>query len=125
MREISELDKMGALAASCRRQTLLYANLRQLAQTILGKLALSRGDVGGVMSLFTDKQKILDDVMSEKNSVAELVQWWQGEKLLLSHKQTAADLNAAVAQLEKAITTFLDSEDQLERYLSHLTGKGQ
>ena len=125
MSDREDLDKIGALSASCRKQAQLYGNLRQIAQSILGKLAISRGDVGGVMNLFADKQKILDTVMEEKASISMLVEWWQSEKRRLAEEDSASELNEAVEKLEKTISSFLESEDQLERYISHLTGRSQ
>ena len=118
-----DLLRIEQLASSCDRQADLYGKLRQLVQTILGKLTLSRGDVSGVMKLFTEKQGLLDAVMLEKDAGANLVTWWQENKSRLGTLPESHRMTTAIDRIEGAIKAFLAAEEQLERYLKHLTGK--
>lgn len=122
MSSADERNRIELLAASCDRQADLYVKLRQLVQSILGKLTMSRGDVSSVMKLFTEKQALLDAVMQEKDSNSELVLWWQQHKATLRATPESDRMSAAIDRIEGAIKSFLSAEEQLERYLKHLTG---
>ena len=122
MTAIDDRHATERLAASCMHQADHYRHLRQLGQSILGKLTLSRGDVGSVMKLFTEKQALLDQLLAEKNQSAELTLWWQSNKQRLAGTPLADIMADAITVLEKSIKDFLGAEEQLERYLSHLKG---
>ena len=110
------------LSASFRRQAEAYRRLRSIVQKILGKLALSRGDVAGAMKLFAEKQAVLDEISVEKKAHLLSCEVWQNSKEQIASMVSVERLNDALDDVEKSIKDFLASEDQLGTYLSRFTG---
>ena len=107
------------LFQSYSRQLEYYQELKVLVQKITGQLAMSRGDLAPVMTLFNTKKKILDDIERERELVKEPAAVWQEHKAKCASHEAAAQLDKVLAETEQAIKLFLESEDQLQTYLEH------
>ncbi len=102
-----------------------YNELTILVQQILGQMALSRGDFSGVMGLFEKKKKLLQVIEEERERAKENIALWQKDKTTIPPSENTARLDAVLADTERAIEGFLETEDQLKKYLEHtLAGDG-
>lgn len=107
------------LITSYTRQIEYFEDLNVLGQKILGKLTLSRGDFTGVMVMFEEKNEISKFIEKERESIRESVVLWQDNKDSLSKYPILEDVDLILDKMEIAIKTFLDTEDQLKKYLEH------
>ncbi len=102
-----------------------YNELKILGQQILGQMALSRGDFSGVMRFFEKKQKLLKLIEEEREGAKDNIARWQKEKNSIPPSEKTARLDAVLADTEKAIKEFLETEDELKKFLEHtLAGNG-
>lgn len=113
------------LTQSYSRQIEWYTKLETIVQKILGQVVLSRGDFSTVMGLFEEKKRLLETITQERESMKNNVEIWQKEKSQIPPSESTAKLNAVLSDAERAIKTFLDTENQLKKYLEHnMVGKG-
>jgi hypothetical protein len=113
------------LIQSYSKQLGRYNELKILGQQILGQMALSRGDFSGVMGFFEKKQKLLKQIEEERKGANDNIARWQKEKNSIPPSENTARLDAVLADTEKAIKDFLDTEDELKKFLEHtLAGNG-
>ena len=113
------------LTQSYTRQIEWYSQLTVLVQKILGQIAMSRGDLSGVMVLFKEKQTLLDTITRERDDTRDYVETWQREKNAIPVTEKTEQLDSVLQETERVIKRFLDSEDQLKKYLVTLTGNGK
>ena len=107
------------LTESYTRQHERYMELHVIVQKILGQIAISRGDFSGVMGLFEKKQQLLDVIEKEREAIKPDIEYWQNEKKFITASEAVTRLNTILAETESSIKSFLEAEDQLQRYLEH------
>ena len=113
------------LTQSFTSQIEIYKQLQVIVQKTLGQIALSRGDFSGVMGLFEEKQKLLEKIEKERENSYKSVETWQKEKDTIPHSDERDHLDRTLAETEKVIKDFLETEDQLKKYLEHnMNSKG-
>ena len=121
-----EYAKLGAeLTRSYLLQLNNYKKLNALGQKILGQIVLSRGDFASTMHLFEDKKKIIDEITSERGRIASQSSTWQKNKPKIVDSVDVTKLDNILLETENAIKQFLDSEEQLKKYVSRLTSVGK
>ncbi len=113
------------LIQSYTRQNEWYSQLTILDQKILGQIAMSRGDLSGVMVLFKEKQELLDVITQERDNTKNQIEVWQKDKGVIPTSESTVKLDAVLQETETAIKKFLDIEDQLKKYLETLTENGK
>lgn len=113
------------LTASFKRQLLWYKELHEIGGQLLSKIVLSRGCVAGLNDCFLLKKQVLDKIQSERENTKDLVALWQQRKKLIPHSELTSDLDDVLGRMESAIKEFLESEDQIRRYLEHSMKKGE
>ncbi len=101
-----------------------YTELKHLVQTTIGKIVLSRGDLSGVMSLFSEKQKLLDLITKERNNTKDQIMIWQDKKAVIPRSELTEKLNTILAEAEDVIKEFLEAESQLQKHLENIIKKG-
>lgn len=111
------------LTESYTMQLAYYRELGCLGQRILGQVVLSRGDLTSVMPLFEEKERCMDTIVRERERVKQQTDSWQACKGEVTDVPGADRLDAILADTEAAIREFLRSEDQLKRYLDHMTAR--
>ena len=116
---ISELTRSYSL------QLELYKKLHDNASKIYSQLVLSRGDLTRVMGQFSEKQRLLNALTAERERMQQQAQQWQQAKATVKPSDETEKLNAVLEKIEQAIKAYLDTEQQLERYLKHLAGTEQ
>jgi hypothetical protein len=109
------------LSASYSRQLRLYEELIILVNKTLGQLTLSRGNVAGVMGNFEKKQKLIEEIVSERRAMGAAASLWKNRKNTAPPSRDRNELEGFLLKTEIAIKEFLDVEDQLKRYLEHAT----
>lgn len=114
---MTDTELIDALVASCRRQLDWYRALLETAQLILGKLALSRGDLTVVAPAFRQKQELLESVAADRRETAPLVTLWQERKEAVRKAGATTQLDEILAETEGVLKRFLDQEEQIKRYL--------
>jgi hypothetical protein len=106
-----------ALTDSYRGQLIRYCGLRDVARQLMGRLVLSRGDFSQVTEGLHKKQRLLEDIETERKRVAEQVTQWERRKAHIA-RCTETDLfESVLLQVTNAIREFLDDEAQLRKYL--------
>jgi len=113
------------LTQSYSRQIEWYVQLKILVQKILGQITLSRGDLAGVMALFSEKQDLLDKITRERDATKSSIETWQRDKDTIPSSASTVTLDAILQETELAIKAFLDSEDQLKKYLAMIFRSGR
>jgi hypothetical protein len=108
------------LIESYREQLDLYKQLNALGQRILGQVVLSRGNISAVMSLFSEKQRILQHIEDRRNAAAPSSRQWQDMKDSIEPCDQTRMLDQLLGEAQSAIGAFLSDEDQLKRYLEHM-----
>ncbi len=111
------------LIVSFTRQLALYKELRDTVRSVMSKLILSRGDTAGLMSGIEKKQKLMEAIGLERESSAEKVALWQERRDLYDTNKEIGYFNEILTQTQKVIKEFLESEDQLKRYLEKMYKK--
>lgn len=113
------------LIKSYSGQLARYNELKIIVQQILGQVAISRGDFTGVMGLFEKKQDLLKIIEQERELAKDNIALWQKEKNTIPSSGNTERLDAVLADIEKALKDFLETEDQLKKYLDQaMAGKG-
>lgn len=107
-----------------RGQLQRYGELRDITRKMLSQVVLSRGDISGVVDVFKRKQQLLGEISAERRNAREAIELWQQRKAAVRQTQDTAELDNTLQQMESTIKEFLDSEEQLKRYLEHAAGKG-
>lgn len=116
---------IGELTGSYARQVEWYNQLKITVQKILGQIAVSRGTMTGVMGLFEEKKRLLENIERERAQSKGNTELWVQVKKELAGSESAGRLDSILADTEKAIREFLETEEQLKKYLEHyMTGKG-
>ncbi len=111
------LQLIDRLKKTCSDQVKYYEKLIDIVQRISGQLAVSRGDLSGVMPLFEEKKKILNSVIELKNSSSEDIKKWCSIKDEIDSEGDAEELNRILKTLQERMQVFLESEDQIEQYI--------
>lgn len=106
------------LISSYTTQIKLYNALTLVTQQILGQLALSRGDITGVMNQFTKKQEILADISEERSKIDHEIEFWTKEKENIPYSPLVKELNEQLSTMELSIKNFLGLESRIQVYLS-------
>jgi hypothetical protein len=114
---MTDQELVAALTESCTRQLAQYRRLLETAQAILGRLAVTRGDLSAVAAQFKEKQDLLAGLEARRNDSVALVALWQSRKDAARSACNTAALDAALAETETVIKRFLDNEEQIKRYL--------
>lgn len=107
------------LTQSFTSQIEMYKQLQVIVQKMLGKIALSRGVSSGVMELFEEKQKLLEKIEKERDSSKKRVEVWQKEKGNIPRSDLKDRFVSILTEAEKVIEDFLETENQLKKYLEH------
>lgn len=124
MAAVDTTSLIATLAASYRRQLEMYRTLTALVQKTLSQVVLSRGDVSGVMDSFTRKQELIDAIVKERENVGDCVVLWQERKAGLKQSTQSQELDELLKATQLVIKEFLEYEEQLKKYLEHVTKKG-
>ena len=114
---MTDQQLIAALTASCQRQLEWYRALLETAQTIVGRLAMSRGDLSSVTREFSRKKELLDSIAADRAATTPLVVLWQERKEAIRAAGTTAALDTALHETEQVIKRFLDHEEQIKRYI--------
>jgi hypothetical protein len=112
------------LVASYRRQLSLYQGLTALVQKTLSQVIMSRGDVSGLMGSFGQKKDMLESILAERSGAEPLVKAWHERKDKVTKDSRTAQLDSLLSKTQAVIQEFLDSEEQLKKYLEHVVRKG-
>jgi hypothetical protein len=112
------------LVASYERQFALYEQLAEVVQKTLSQVILTRGDVSGLMGNFAQKEKLLNGILQERTNAQPFVTLWQERKATVPKDGRTARLDALLEKTQSIIRKFLDSEEQLKKYLEHVVKKG-
>jgi hypothetical protein len=124
MAAVDNTALIATLAASYRRQLEMYRTLTTLVQKTLSQVVLSRGDVSGVMDSFTRKQELIDAIVKERENIGDCVVLWQERKAGLKQSPQSQELDELLKATQLVIKEFLEYEEQLKKYLEHVTKKG-
>lgn len=108
------------LTRSYTRQLARYKELQLIVQKIVGRIALTRGDISQVMELFTQKQKLLASIEQDRESIKTHGEIWQHQKESIRRTTDTGQLEAILAEVESAIKAFLETEDQVKTCLEHV-----
>jgi hypothetical protein len=111
------------LTSSYNRQLVWYKELRDFVQKVLSRLILSRGDISGLMVGLEKKQKLMEQIDTERRRTADSVKKWQDLKLQLAICDEIDELNDTLEKTSIAIKDFLDEEEKLKRYLEGIIKK--
>lgn len=95
----------------------LYKEAKLLAQKILGKMTMSRGDVAGVMDLFVQKQKLLENIENKRDLLKSHVETWQERKDEFNEHPKRKVLTEVFDKVQKEIIEFVNLEDQLRMFM--------
>ena len=68
------------LTDSYRGQLVRYCGLRDVTRQLMGKLVLTRGNFSQVTETLRKKQRLLEDIETERTRVARQVIEWQQRK---------------------------------------------
>ncbi len=120
---MNQTELIDRLTESFTKQTDWYRRLNDLGQQILGRIVLSRGDLSGVMPLFEEKRRLLDEIMLERHNIQGGVDAWQEMKPHLKRSSEADALDEILGRAETAIFDFMKSEEQLSKRLQHYIGE--
>jgi uncharacterized protein (DUF849 family) len=107
----------------CRSYTLqaeLYSKLNAVVQKIYSQLVLSRGNLSGVMSLFEEKQRLLNAINAQREETKNDAEIWQKTKDTIEQTKQTAILDEVLTHTQNNIQKFLETEQQLEHYLKHM-----
>jgi hypothetical protein len=119
--QVSEYQSLvDTLAESFNRQNTLYERLEDLVQKILNQVVLRRGDLTGAMTLFAEKQRLVEAITTERERTHEEAERWQREKGDCPPPVRTEQLERVLARTQEAIARYLQGEEQLRRYLEHL-----
>jgi multidrug resistance efflux pump len=124
MAAVDTTSLIATLAASYRRQLEMYRTLTALVQKTLSQVVLSRGDVSGVMDSFSRKQELIDAIVNERENIGDCVVLWQERKAGLKQSPQSQELDELLKATQLVIKEFLEYEEQLKKYLEHVTKKG-
>jgi hypothetical protein len=80
--------------------------------------------VSGVMDSFTRKQELIDAIVKERENVGDCVVLWQERKAGLKKSTQSQELDELLKATQLVIKEFLEYEEQLKKYLEHVTKKG-
>ena len=116
---MSYTEIIDTLIQSYTSQREWYKELHIIVQKILGQMVLSRGDLSGVMHLFKQKQRLLEAIQNERERVKNESAVWQKEKDQIPASESTHCLNTILTETEEAIKVFLETEDQLQKYIEH------
>lgn len=112
------------LTGSYSIQLRLYSELKDTVQKILSKVVLARGDLSAVADLFNLKQDRLDAILRERERTREAVESWLAVKDSVPRSSRSESLDSILEKTQNMIKEFLACEVQLQKYLEHLTEKG-
>jgi hypothetical protein len=121
---MDDTSLISALVESYKRQLSLYRELAVLVQKTLSQVILTRGEVGGCKENFAQKQRILECIIKERSEAEPLVAQWQARKAAVRNDDGAMRLDSLLSKTQSAIREFLESEEQLKKYLEHVVKKG-
>ena len=111
------------LSQSFTCQITWYKELKALVQKILGKISLSRGNIACAADLFEQKQKLLTQIITERERIRPYIDTWQKNKQNASLSLSAATLDAILAEIESEIKEFLELEEQLKTCIEYTIRK--
>jgi hypothetical protein len=111
------------LTSSYHLQFVWYKELRDFVRKILSRLILSRGDISGLMIGLEKKQKLMEQIETERRRMADSVSKWQDLKMRLAVTDEINELNDILGKTSIAIKEFLDEEDKLKKYLEGIIKK--
>jgi hypothetical protein len=117
---IADASLVSILTESFARQGEWYRQLRANVQKTLSKMVLSRGDPSSVMANFAEKQKLLESIAHERERIKDQISLWQERKTRIAVSAGTEDLNRILLETEGIIREFLDSEEQIRKYLQHM-----
>ncbi len=120
MEQLSSEELSGVvnrLCSSFEVQCTCYTQLDVITRRAAGALAMSRGDFTEVLSVFSEKEKLIAQIVSSKELVANDILLWQ------EHKASAPDnlagrLERYLDKIELVVKRFLAAEKQLEKQIS-------
>jgi hypothetical protein len=122
-RTMAQTELIEQLIESFTKQTGWYRRLNDLGQQILGKVVLSRGNLAGILPLFEEKRRLLDEIMLERHNIQGDVDAWQEMKSQVGGSSKADALDDILGKAEAAIAEFMRSEEQLSKRLQHYMGE--
>jgi hypothetical protein len=111
------------LSVSFTRQLQLYGELKKLVDSTFGKLVLSRGDVSRIVPAMERKNALVSTIVTERQRVQPRIVEWQERKASTTDSPGRRALDEVLERTERAIKEFLQSEDQMKRYLEHIVSK--
>ena len=105
------------LTDSYRGQLVRYCGLRDVTRQLMGKLVLTRGNFSQVTETLRKKQRLLEDIETERTRVARQVMEWQQRKAQIARSAETDLFNEVLQKVTDAIREFLDDEAQVRKYL--------
>jgi hypothetical protein len=111
------------LEASFRTQIAWYEKLKAIVEKILSQVILSRGDMSAVKNLLTQKRDCLEAITRERERVRESTREWIALKASIPHTAAVMRLETVLADTERVIREFLETESQLQKCLEHMMRK--
>ena len=105
------------LTDSYRGQLVRYCGLRDVTRQLMGKLVLTRGNFSQVTETLRKKQRLLEDIETERTRVARQVIEWQQRKAQIARSAETDLFNEVLQKVTDAIREFLDDEAQVRKYL--------
>ncbi len=105
------------LCCSFALQCDCYVRLWEITRKAAGALAMSRGDFTTVLSVLSEKEELLNSIVSAKESVIGDIALWQEQKHS-APEESAKRLDTQLDQVEQVIRRFLSAEKQLEKQIT-------
>jgi hypothetical protein len=124
MLSVDNKTLIAGLTRSYTHQLELYKTLTALVQKALSHVVLSRGDLSGLIPVFTKKQELIDTIVKERQEMDPSVRLWQDRKADLRQSAQSQELDELLKTTQSAIFEFLEYEEQLKKYLEHVLKKG-
>ncbi len=94
-----------------------YIELDVITRRAAGALAMSRGDFTEVLSVFSQKETLLSEIVSSKESVSSDILFWQENKQN-APQECISRLDRHLDKIEMVVGRFLAAEKQLEKQIA-------
>ncbi|MBD3421510.1 MAG: hypothetical protein GF398_15435 [Chitinivibrionales bacterium] len=113
------------LIGSYEQQLDWYRELNQMVQKALSTMVLSRGDISSLLTVLQRKQRLMEQITAERDSITSQIAFWQEHKATIPNSDRTAYLNSLLEKTARLIESFLDNETQIQKHLEHLMNSSQ
>ncbi len=111
------IEIVNRLCNSFEFQCERYVQLDVITRRAAGALAMSRGDFTEVLSVFSQKEVLLSEIVSSKESVSAEIVFWQENKQS-APQECISRLDRYLDKIEMVVGRFLAAEKQLEKQIA-------